>query len=65
MFKCTDEIVLAYIKDKNIRAIYSGNVKVFPRRKKIKDDIIASCYANGYWINGYPWTVNTPWMINI
>ena len=26
-----------------------------------EDDIILSCYYNGYWIDEYPWTDETPW----
>ena len=26
------------------------------------DDIILSCYYNGYWIDEYPWTDETPWV---
>ena len=26
---------------------------------------LLSCYANGYWIDEYPWTDNTSWADNI
>ena len=36
--------------------VYSGTNLVW---SKIREFL--SCYANGYWIDQYPWTDNTPW----
>jgi hypothetical protein len=38
-------------------AVYTRGQLVWPDI----DDIILSCYYNGYWIDEYPWTDDTPW----
>lgn len=45
-----------YAENKEIVEVYSGLYLVW---SKLKD--LLSCYANGYWIDQYPWTDNTPW----
>jgi hypothetical protein len=50
------EIVDSYIGPKNIIKIYIGSKMTW---EKITE--LMSCYANGYWMDEYPWTDNTPW----
>lgn len=45
-----------YYNGRAIKAVYAGQHLVWT-----KDSQILSCYANGYWIDEYPWTDNTPW----
>ena len=54
------DIVGVYSGSKDIVQVYSG-LKLVWQKYKPKDDIILSCYYNGYWIDEYPWTDNTPW----
>jgi hypothetical protein len=39
--------------------VYAGDHFVWPMLDVI--DEILSCYYNGYWIDEYPWTDDTPW----
>ena len=46
--------------------MFYGNIpiiKIYYKENIVweKDQIIKSCFANGYWIDEYPWTDNTPW----
>lgn len=60
---------MIYINKHNITDIYSGNTEIVEVYKGLRlvwrkvNEIIdnLSCYANGYWIDQYPWTDNTPW----
>lgn len=46
-----------YSESKQIIAVYSGLKLVW---SLIND--VASCYANGYWIDENPWTDDTSWV---
>jgi len=57
MIKFTDKDLLdVKLGTKQILAIYTKGQKLWP-------DILTSCYANGYWIDEYSWTDNTPWTV--
>jgi len=57
MIKFTDKDLLdVKLGTKQILAIYAKGQKLWP-------DILMSCYANGYWIDEYSWTDNTPWTV--
>ena len=43
---------------KPIIAIYYKREKIWP---SINNDIIESCFSNGYWIDDYPWIDDLPW----
>lgn len=52
----------------NILAVYMRGRLIWlpkdnsnPHEEDPIDDIILSCYYNGYWIDEYPWTDDTPW----
>ena len=45
-----------YIDSKDIVSVYVGSRLVW---NKITE--LSSCYANGYWIDEYPWTDDTTW----
>ena len=42
----------------NILAAYMHGHLIWP--EEIINNIL-SCYYNGYWIDDYPWTEDTPW----
>lgn len=48
-----------YINGCKIISVYTQGQKVWPEDSQI--DKILSCFYNGYWIDEYPWTDNTPW----
>lgn len=50
------EIIKVYYKRSN-RPIE----KIWPEEGSSPIDTILSCYYNGYWIDEYPWTDDTPW----
>ena len=41
-------------------SIHFRGRRIWPE-KIIDDENILSCYYNGYWIDEYPWTDDTPW----
>jgi len=53
------DITGVYSGHKDIIKVYSGLYLVWS--KEITTDTVLSCYYNGYWIDEYPWTDNTPW----
>ena len=54
------DIVGVYSGSKDIVRVYSGYKLVWQKHKP-EDDIILSCYYNGYWMDEYPWTDDTSW----
>lgn len=52
----TYNVSSAYVGDRAIFAIYLGNLLIWPDNSLIK-----SCFAQGYWIDEYPWTDDLPW----
>lgn len=51
-----------YIKGRAIQTIYyKGKIVWIKKSEENIDDEILSCYYNGYWIDEYPWTDDTPW----
>ena len=48
-----------YHNGRAIKSVFEGKRLVWT-----SDSQILSCYANGYWIDEYPWTDNTPWKSN-
>ena len=54
-----NNIVSMYINGYKIISVYTQGQKVWPEDSQI--DKILSCFYNGYWIDEYPWTDNTPW----
>lgn len=65
-FKKTYDDILSlnriYIEDKSIAAVYYNGKLIWPLPSESGEYI--SCYANGYWIDTYPWTDNTIWKDN-
>lgn len=61
-----DEIESMHINGLNIIAVYMRGRLIWPIKPKddedIPDDIVLSCYYNGYWIDEYPWTDETSWV---
>ena len=49
-----------YIEDKSIAEVYYNGRLLWPLSGGNGD--LLSCYANGYWIDEYPWTDDTPWI---
>lgn len=39
-------------------------LSVYTQGQLVWSNEIPSCFANGYWIDTYPWTNNTPWYNN-
>jgi hypothetical protein len=57
---------MIHINNHNITGVYSGNrdiIRVYSGLHLVWSKIteILSCYYNGYWIDEYPWTDDTPW----
>lgn len=60
---------MIHINNHEITGVYSGSidiVAVYNGLKLVWSKItpsaeILSCYYNGYWIDMYPWTDDTPW----
>lgn len=52
------QIIAMYINGQRILSVYTQGQKIWP--EEIIDEIL-SCFYNGYWIDEYPWTDNTPW----
>ena len=63
IFQKNDRLIGSiFFEGRAIKAIYTEGKKVWGIKKQeepIKD--ILSCYYNGYWIDEYPWTDDTPW----
>lgn len=65
----TEEIASMHINGLEILSVYMRGRLIWPIKPKDEegedntpdDDIILSCYFNGYWIDEYPWTDDTPW----
>ena len=60
------EILAIYMRG---RLIWYPSITFYDKKQHIpepkpprEDDIILSCYYNGYWIDEYPWTDDTPWV---
>lgn len=51
-----NNISSAYLGDRAIISIYLGTQLLWPDNSLIK-----SCFAQGYWIDEYPWTDDLPW----
>lgn len=49
-------VISLYTEGRPIIAVYTNGEKIWP-----DISMLLSCYANGYWIDEYPWTDNTPW----
>lgn len=47
-----------YIGDRAIIYVYLGNQLIW---SKDNSSDIQSCFAQGYWIDEYPWTDDLPW----
>lgn len=46
-----------------VLAVYINGQLVWPEEKPEPGPIvILSCYNNGYWIDEYVWTDDTPWV---
>jgi len=60
---------MIYVNNHDTSGVYRGNMEIVRVYKGLKlvwskiSDItdILSCYFNGYWIDEYPWTDDTPW----
>lgn len=57
---------MIHINNHNITGVYSGHrdiVKVYSGLHLVWSKIteILSCYANGYWIDQYPWIDDAFW----
>ena len=58
---------MIHINSHNITGVYSGSKDIVNVYKGLRlvwskvSRIIKSCYNNGYWIDEYPWTDDTPW----
>lgn len=50
------DISVVYSGPKEIIAVYSGERLVWSKINNLK-----CCYANGYWIDEYPWLDNASW----
>ncbi len=51
-------------RNKDVTAIYAKTtpvIAVYWYGQKIWPSIILSSFYNGYWVDQYPWTDNTPW----
>lgn len=46
-----------YINKRPVIAVYINGRKVWPNSY-----LLMSCFANGYWIDQYPWTDDKPWI---
>lgn len=53
-----------YINGQKILSVYTQGQLIWPEEVLIWPEEVLSCYANGYWIDTYPWTDNTPWINN-
>lgn len=51
------DVIEIYTKTTPVIAVYIYGQKIWPD----KQDIIYSCFYNGYWVDENPWTDNTPW----
>lgn len=51
-------IISMHINGQRILSVYTQGQKIWP--KEIINEIL-SCFYNGYWIDEYPWTDDTPW----
>jgi len=49
-----------YYNNRPIQSIYKGYRQIWGKLKESVKKIL-SCFFNGYWIDEYPWTDNTPW----
>lgn len=57
---------MIHINNHDITGVYSGSrdiIRVYSGLHLVWSKIteILSCYANGYWMDEYPWTDDTPW----
>ena len=55
------EILAVYMRGRLIWYPTKDKENDNPQGDDDKDDIILSCFYNGYWIDEYPWTDETPW----
>lgn len=56
-----NKIAAMYINGYNVLSIYMRGRLVWAPEQP-GEEIILSCYYNGYWIDEYPWTDETPWV---
>lgn len=57
---------MIHINNHDITGVYSGSrdiIRVYSGLHLVWSKIteLLSCYANGYWMDEYPWTDDTPW----
>lgn len=53
------DVSAMYINGHSVLAVYMHGKLIWS--PKINNETILSCYYNGYWIDEYPWTDDTPW----
>lgn len=58
----TNNILALHINGYDVLSIYMRGKLVWAPESENPDETILSCYFNGYWIDEYPWTDNTPWV---
>lgn len=57
-----NKIAAMYINGYNVLSIYMrGRLVWAPEVPGDDGETILSCYFDGYWIDEYPWTDDTPW----
>lgn len=56
------KIIAMYINGQRVLSVYTQGQLVWPENEIIDNDDILSCFYNGYWIDEYPWTDDTPWI---
>lgn len=60
------DVSAIFIKGSAVSSVYTRGQLVWPENQEnppivIPEDTEFSCYFNGYWLDEYPWTENTPW----
>lgn len=60
--KGNSKIIAMYVNGQRVLAVYTQGQLVWPENEIIDNDDILSCFYNGYWIDEYPWTDDTPWI---
>ena len=55
------EILAVYMRGRLIWYPTKDKENDNPQEDDDEDDIILSCFYNGYWMDEYPWTDETPW----
>ena len=58
--KGNSKIIAMYLNGQKILSVYTQGQLVWPEEEIINE--ILSCFYNGYWIDEYPWTDDTPWI---